>query len=182
MNSSIGRSSTLSAVRLASIGAAEGGALIRASALGSDQSVVAPSPIAAAVERSPERVRTLRRIGRSWLLNMCRMPKDRAEAVLVVISELVTNAVLHGSNPSIGLRGYFVAPGQVCFEVIDGTISPVPEIREGDLLAESGRGLPLVDGLIEELGGSWGFTEDGAMAWCRVPVIRASKLPPESRQ
>ncbi|MER5918471.1 hypothetical protein ABT124_51780 [Streptomyces sp. NPDC001982] len=38
--------------------------------------------------------------------------------------------------------------------------------RDPGLESETGRGLLLVEALVAELGGTWGFTEDGTCAWC----------------
>ncbi|MFD8927238.1 ATP-binding protein [Streptomyces mirabilis] len=119
--------------------------------------------------REVSRVEHARRIGGAWLRNVCRMREARVESAVVVISELATNAVLHGRGDSVGFRMRHVG-GQVCLEVNDHSPSTVPGPVHVGPDMESGRGLWLVDTLIDELGGRWGFTADGAVAWCVFPI------------
>ncbi|WP_407700724.1 ATP-binding protein [Streptomyces endophyticus] len=121
-------------------------------------------------ERAPRVVGVVRRIGGAWLRNLCRMPEDRVDVALVVVSELVTNAVLHTTNSSLWYRSYCPGPGQVRIEVDDGSPSASPAPRQAPLLAESGRGLPLVAALVASLGGEWGFANAGTTAWCCFPI------------
>jgi hypothetical protein len=55
----------------------------------------------------------------------------------------------------------------------------MPKPQRADPNAEGGRGLWLVDVLVDELGGTWGFTADGTVAWCVFPVMSQSSY--ESR-
>ncbi|MFF6983446.1 hypothetical protein ACFZAV_38515 [Streptomyces sp. NPDC008343] len=63
------------------------------------------------------------------------------------------------------------ADGQVRLEINDRSPSatPGPQVAAPD--AEGGRGLWLVDVLVAELSGTWGFSADGTVAWCVLPVI-----------
>lgn len=123
--------------------------------------------------REVSRVEHTRRIGAAWLRNMCRMAASRVDSAEVVISELVTNAIVHGHGSTVGLRLRHT-DGDVRLEINDHCPSAVPRPKQADADEESGRGLWLVDALVEELGGTWGFTADGTVAWCvfpcRVPV------------
>ncbi len=96
------------------------------------------------------------------------MPAVRVESAEVVISELFSNAVLHGRSTTVGLRLRHV-DGQVRLEVNDHSPSDIPRSKRVGPDEESGRGLWLVDALVDELGGSWGFTDDGTVAWCAFP-------------
>jgi signal transduction histidine kinase len=82
---------------------------------------------------------------------------DHADLVEIIISEVVTNAIRHGTGPvrtRISRDG-----GRLRIEVHDhGPGRPV--WREPDLEDETGRGLGLIDGLIEPHGGERGVTED----------------------
>ncbi|MCX4571413.1 ATP-binding protein [Streptomyces viridodiastaticus] len=115
-------------------------------------------------------MQVVRRVVRAWTRCHCRMPSDQADIVLVVMSELCTNAVLHGSRDAFHVRGWVSAAGELRFEVDDRTPSVPPAPGSPGADAESGRGLLLVDALVRELGGTWGFSDDGARAWCALPL------------
>lgn len=87
------------------------------------------------------------------------------DAVLVVVSELVTNAVLHGGTEVevlVDLRD-----DGVRLEVRDGDPSHPPVPREPSPRAVGGRGLGIVDALADEWG--WQRTgEDGKVVWCEL--------------
>ena len=117
-----------------------------------------PSKIAAAGERETRVVPRLRKIGAAWLRHSCRMPEEaRVKDVLVVLSELLTNAVLHGTGDSVGYRSWSPEPGLIRFEIDDGTETEDPLPQAPSPLAESGRGLLLVSLFVKELGGDWGL-------------------------
>ncbi|MFI2368351.1 ATP-binding protein [Streptomyces sp. NPDC018833] len=91
-----------------------------------------------------------------------------AETLILLISELVTNAVVHTGCPAV-LRMLFGAgpaeAGTVRVEVADASACPPrPRRAEGD--DTGGRGLELVDGLADR----WGWTREGAgkSIWCEV--------------
>ncbi|MFI8194784.1 ATP-binding protein [Streptomyces sp. NPDC085946] len=139
----------------------------------------APPPAAAglarpsfgmAVRSEPSSVQVVRRVIRAWIRCHCRLPGDQADILLVVMSELCTNAVQHGGGDAFDVRGWMPTAGVLRLEVDDKTpsASPAPGSPEAD--TESGRGLLLVDILVKELGGKWGFSEDGACAWCALPL------------
>jgi anti-sigma regulatory factor (Ser/Thr protein kinase) len=96
------------------------------------------------------------------------MPEPRIDSAEVMISELVTNAILHGLGSTVSLRLRHT-DGQVRLEIDDHCPSAVPHPKQAGADEESGRGLWLVDALVEELGGKWGFTADGTVAWCVFP-------------
>ncbi|QNP74948.1 ATP-binding protein [Streptomyces roseirectus] len=89
----------------------------------------------------------------------------------VVVSELVTNAVLYSGAGSVVVAGRRSC-GVVRLEVRDGGRF-VPPCGEPDLLATGGRGLVLVGALVEGLGGRWGFV-DGVGVWVEVPLSAAA--------
>jgi PAS domain S-box-containing protein len=91
---------------------------------------------------------------------------DVADVVALLVSELVTNAVLHAGSPvkiAVRRRG-----GYVRIEVADE--SPVaPGIRDYEDDATTGRGL----GMIEMLAESWGVdagVDGGKIVWFEVPA------------
>ncbi|KAF5996527.1 ATP-binding protein [Streptomyces mirabilis] len=92
-----------------------------------------------------------------------------AETLILLVSELVTNAVVHTGCPAVlrlslpGVLGESI--GTVRLEVADSSARPpVPRHAEGD--ETNGRGLELVDGLADR----WGWNPEGAgkSIWCEV--------------
>ncbi|MFC7994027.1 ATP-binding protein [Streptomyces pilosus] len=123
-----------------------------------------------AMRAAPESVEVVRRITRTWIRCHSRLPQARVDVLLIVVSELCTNAVVHGRGPSVEVRGCMQAPGQIRLEVHDGSPSAVPLPQHASPDSENGRGLLLIDALVSELSGCWGFTPDGTCAWFRLPV------------
>ncbi|WP_405856436.1 ATP-binding protein [Streptomyces sp. NBC_00090] len=95
-----------------------------------------------------------------------------ADTLVLLISELVTNAVVHTGCPAV-LRMLFAAEGGVRVEVADASDRP-PRPRHAEGEDTNGRGLELVDGLADR----WGWQPDGVgkSIWCEVD--RAPVAPP----
>jgi len=102
-----------------------------------------------------------------------------AETLILLVSELVTNAVVHtgrpavlrlsvpdaGSGPASGEPPLGGVVATVRLEVVDASArAPRPRCAEGD--DTDGRGLALVDGLADR----WGWSAEGAgkRVWCEV--------------
>ena len=133
-----------------------------------------------AVEADPAEVGRARRWVRSRL-RACGLDPDAplAETVVLVVSELVTNAVVHTGSPAV-LRLVFPVGADaerrpVRVEVADA--SPQPPLRRcarGE--ATSGRGLELVDCLADRWG--WHPDGDGKRVWCEIEQLdRATPAP-----
>ncbi|MFJ9035171.1 ATP-binding protein [Streptomyces sp. NPDC102406] len=98
-----------------------------------------------------------------------------AETLVLLVSELVTNAVVHTGRPAVlrmvlpGVQG--VCPGMVRVEVADASDRP-PAPRHADGEATNGRGLELVDGLADR----WGWRPEGAgkAIWCELDRCAAA--------
>lgn len=95
------------------------------------------------------------------------MDEQLAETLLLLISELVTNAVVHTGAPAelrIQLPGRH-GDGAVRVEVVDGCGRP-PRQRRADGDDTNGRGLELVSGLADR----WGWQREGAgkRIWCEL--------------
>lgn len=88
--------------------------------------------------------------------------------VMLIVSELLTNAVLHSGTTQIELR-MAVREGFLRITVADG-VPGRPEPKCVDDVSESGRGLALVDALAKENGGSWGTSDRGATIWCALAL------------
>ncbi|MGW0564222.1 ATP-binding protein [Streptomyces sp. NPDC003016] len=94
----------------------------------------------------------------------------RMDDVLLCVSELATNALVHGVPPGRGyrLRLWLYGGGVLRIEVHDSG-DGLPRVREPD--GESGRGLLLVTALADRWG--VGEREPGKVVWCEFTVLDA---------
>jgi anti-sigma regulatory factor (Ser/Thr protein kinase) len=90
---------------------------------------------------------------------------EEVEPALLVVTELLTNAMEHGGGP--GLLSLSLADGAVHVRVHDHAPDP-PNLRPLDPLQVRGRGLHLV----EALSSRWGWSDDppGKVVWAEVPT------------
>jgi anti-sigma regulatory factor (Ser/Thr protein kinase) len=91
------------------------------------------------------------------------------EVAVLLVSELVTNAIRYG-RPPIQLRAARHGQG-IRVEVTDGerrAPAPAPG-RDGDEVPEGGRGLLLVEGLADRWG--WSPNGRGKLVWFELDVI-----------
>ncbi|MGW7261872.1 ATP-binding protein [Streptomyces sp. NPDC054842] len=126
------------------------------------------------IRPDPAEVGRARRWARSRLaVSGIEADEPLAETLILLVSELVTNAVVHTGCPAVlrlqlqGVRGEpSGAPaGTVRLEVADSSACPpAPRHAQGD--DTNGRGLELVDGLADR----WGWSPEGAgkRIWCEV--------------
>ncbi|MEU5160503.1 ATP-binding protein [Streptomyces sp. NPDC020875] len=128
----------------------------------------------------PAEVGRARRWARSRLVGSgIEHDEPLAETLILLISELVTNAVVHTGCPAV-LRVLFglgkAEAGTVRVEVADRCARP-PRRRTADDDETNGRGLELVDGLADR----WGWRQEGhgKAIWCEVD--RAVPLGAASR-
>ena len=113
----------------------------------------------AVLSAQPEQVAHARHLVAEYL----NMSGDSEIAVLLV-SELVTNAIVHGGS-SCELRAQQTRGG-LRVEVHDQNPESAPILNAGPPLNESGRGLQLVDTLADR----WGWTENdhGKFVWFEI--------------
>lgn len=101
-----------------------------------------------------------------------RVDKETREDAAVVVSELVTNAVIHAGT-TVAVRIHLLDAGGVRLEVADSrSWPPVPRQLVPDSVG--GRGLVLVQALAD----SWGVdaTPDGKVVWAEIePAGRPSE-------
>ena len=98
------------------------------------------------------------------------VPEHRIEDLRLVLSELVTNAVLHGQGPTIDVR--LRMDGQVVGgEVVDqgeGFAAPPPPTLD----APGGRGLAIVGALTR----SWGVERGSTHVWFELDDAESLQL------
>ncbi|AJC57721.1 MULTISPECIES: ATP-binding protein [Streptomyces] len=131
------------------------------------------------VRPDPAEVGRARRWARSRLAGSgIGADEPLAETLILLISELVTNAVVHtGSAARLRMcfSGTGAVVGTVRVEVVDVSARP-PRPRHADGEDTNGRGLELVDGLADR----WGWQPEGAgkRIWCEVdrgqPLLMAA--------
>ncbi|WP_405914563.1 ATP-binding protein [Streptomyces sp. NBC_00728] len=117
------------------------------------------------------RVGSTRRIAAARL-RRCGL-ETMTDDVTLIVSELLTNALLHSGTTEISLT-IVVRDGCLQITVRDG-MAGCAEPGEAYAGAESGRGLALVDNLVKENGGAWGTSDAGAVTWCRLAVPAKEK-------
>lgn len=101
------------------------------------------------------------------------------DEVMLIVSELLTNAVLHSGTRQITLS-LRLEHGVLHIAVTDGMPGRARR-RDIDGEAESGRGLALVDALVQENGGRWGTSDNGSETWCSLVVLPEQPRPPAHR-
>jgi anti-sigma regulatory factor (Ser/Thr protein kinase) len=89
----------------------------------------------------------------------------RLDDLLLVVSELATNAIRHGGGGLISVMVSALADG-ISLRVYDGTTVP-PRLKDPDEATEEGRGLRLVDELTAH---DWGhrLTPGGKYVWALI--------------
>lgn len=123
-----------------------------------------------AVQADPAEVGRARRWTRTRLQS-CGVDPDAplAETLVLVVSELVTNAVVHTGSPAVLRLVFPVGRDAACrpvrVEVADASDQP-PLPRHTRSEATNGRGLELVECLTDR----WGWHPDGAgkRVWCEI--------------
>ncbi|MEU9480738.1 ATP-binding protein [Streptomyces sp. NPDC048191] len=111
----------------------------------------------------------LRRIVRAALKYWRRA--DLAETVELLTTELLTNALRHGTGPDVGYR-LSLRDDQLLIEVRDGSPA-VPELRHATPYDENGRGLFIVDAMAD----AWGVSPDGTTTWCSLSLRKGPDDP-----
>ncbi|MFC8536311.1 ATP-binding protein [Streptomyces sp. NPDC057249] len=119
--------------------------------------------------RERRSVPLVRRFVRQALLDWaCEAHQVNTDDVLLCVSELATNALVHGVPPGRGYRLFLYwdrAETRLRVEIHDSGDGEVPEAApSSDPTAERGRGLMLV----AALAATWGVSEriPGKIVWC----------------
>lgn len=139
-----------------------------------------PHPASAlSLDGGPRSVQKARR----WVAEVCAEigREDLADAARLGVSELTTNAILHGDPPIwLRLAGTLEQP---TVEVYDGSRVPPTRVEEqpDDVLAMTGRGL----GIVASCSVCWGTTvrPDGKVVWFQPvsDIERAAEERPSPR-
>ncbi len=118
------------------------------------------------LERDPASVGIARR--RAYAMLVDAGYDDAADVTALLVSEVVTNAILH-ARTSVGIR-IDVVPDRVHVEVSDGSFR-VPVRRDAGVDSTGGRGLLLLD----RLAAAWGVArrDDGKAVWFDVALHTA---------
>ncbi|MEU3185550.1 ATP-binding protein [Streptomyces sp. NPDC006923] len=114
----------------------------------------------------PRRVEHMRRIT-GTLLQQCGVHEEAVATVQLLVSEIVTNAVLHGHGPRVRFSLSCDRSGDVLIEVDDYARGRV-EVRRPGPEEENGRGMFLVASLARD----WG--RRGTCTWCTVSTAAAA--------
>jgi anti-sigma regulatory factor (Ser/Thr protein kinase) len=113
----------------------------------------------ATLSAEPEQVAHARRLVAGYL---AEQGDDDGEVAVLLVSELVTNAILHGRAP-LELRAQAMGSA-VRVEVHDQDPTSPPVLRHDvDLTEVGGRGLQLVDTLADRWG--WSENDNGKVVW-----------------
>lgn len=129
---------------------------------------VAPLPNAVTISlpSSPTCVRTSRQAAAEAMERWGGIPAAVADDALLVVSELVTNAVLHGGDGGaeevVSLRIEHCGD-ELVVEVTDGTSSPA-RLKTAGASETGGRGLLLVTRLAND----WGVSDKNRTTWARL--------------
>lgn len=87
----------------------------------------------------------------AWLLAQTGVDAARADAAVLLVSELVTNAVVHARSVSL-VRVTPLAEADVLRVEVDDDSPDMPRLRDRTSRGEGGWGLVLVDGLANRWG------------------------------
>ncbi|EST24911.1 hypothetical protein M877_24170 [Streptomyces niveus NCIMB 11891] len=112
-------------------------------------------------DADPRHVETARRVAADVLGEAGVSDRDAIGTVQLLVSEIVTNAIIHGSADSVSLRLSCDDRAEVLIEVDDHSPGS-PEVREAGPEDESGRGMRLVAHFARD----WG--RKGTCTWCTV--------------
>jgi serine/threonine-protein kinase RsbW len=136
------------------------------------------APVLAVLPGTPQSVSAARQIA----LELLGADHPAIETAMLLVSELVTNAVLHSRSGEPGGRVTVVlctGPAGILIQVSDGGGPSEPRVSTcfGDG-AEHGYGLLLVDALADR----WGSicSPEGRVTWCRISWSEATAPCPAS--
>ena len=142
---------------------------------GGDPAAPARHLIDIALPAVPASVAAARHAVADLLNGIDQMPVVVVEDVLLLVSELVTNAVLHaGTYTRVSAT---VRPGRVVVAVGDADPHHAPFLAERGSMATNGRGVMLVNALASD----WGIDlrDDWKVVWFETAYDASGTIPPE---
>lgn len=116
------------------------------------------------------RIGEVRRLATDWA-SARELAPDVVDDLVVILSELVSNAILHSGGRKVTIQVASRNEEFVRAVVSDGT-EKRPVVRHPTDDSEQGRGLQLVEWIAKDRGGGWGVSTDGTVTWCCLPLIR----------
>jgi anti-sigma regulatory factor (Ser/Thr protein kinase) len=136
-------------------------------------------PVSFAVPALKRSVPLCRRLSRLWLDAQRVDNQDARDMVLLVVSELVSNAIMHSASARVNCR-LARTDNRVLAEVSDqGRAASVPFPARSARTGIGGRGLVIV----AELAAEWGVrrTPGACTVWAAVPVVARTVRAPGAR-
>ncbi|MFC8078137.1 ATP-binding protein [Streptomyces sp. NPDC057307] len=110
-------------------------------------------------DADPRHVKAARRVTAAVLERAGVRDREMVGTVQLLVSEIVTNAIVHGTANSVSFQVTCDPAGDVLIQVDDHS-SGGPEVREPGPDDEGGRGMQLVSFLARD----WG--RKGTCTWC----------------
>ena len=128
---------------------------------------VTPDPLDLVAETVPSSVARIRR----FVVDACRAqaPDVDSDTVALLVSEVATNALVHGDGEVRVRVRVLPRPPGVRVEVVDGS-STLPQRRQASAVDEGGRGIVLV----EALSTAWGShaSPPGKTVWFELAATK----------
>jgi anti-sigma regulatory factor (Ser/Thr protein kinase) len=119
-------------------------------------------------------IRDLMRVGECRQIGSAELQRwgleQHLDTALLLLSELVTNAIQHGSGGQVDVR-LTCTSSQVKIEVRGGPTN-VLQVQTPSLLEEHGRGLLLVDTIAD----AWGV-DAASWVWCTIETVSPRRRP-----
>ncbi|MFF7803090.1 ATP-binding protein [Streptomyces olivaceus] len=123
-------------------------------------------------ERPPavdeSRVRAMRHLTRERLTS--RGLTCVADDAALIVSELITNAILHSGGRQVQLN-LDLHDDVLCIRVHDGVAGPRRTAATPEDDDEHGRGLVLVQEIARSRQGAWGVSDNGTTTWCELSLV-----------
>ncbi|MFD7549500.1 ATP-binding protein [Streptomyces sp. NPDC059816] len=128
---------------------------------------------------NPRSARAARRFARERVEAYAPVAEEHVDAVVLVVSELVTNAVRYGCGPAEVVRLVVDGDEQRTRVEVHDSGHGTPHVRREDSLDDHGRGLVILDQLCPA---TWGVivTAAGKVVWAEVPRGARDAKPAES--
>ncbi|MFD8929746.1 ATP-binding protein [Streptomyces mirabilis] len=136
-----------------------------------DEGLASGGVFISSLPRAAQEVGVIRARARAALERCTELTSETRDDALLVISELVTNAVIHARPPAV-LRLSRGGLGRALrIEVTDGGPSPARGYRSGSLPEEYGRGTGILAALAAGHGVITG--PEGVTRWAEIPLSRS---------